>query len=163
MNTHRNPRVHIVPGTRQIEVRVGRAFDDHTQEIECVTLTLCRKEVDGFKAEGTWTAYDGCDGIVKFEVPCEFTTSPEYPRGLYYATVKVGDCVLGCLEIVKAPGLGVLGASADSEACDKDKWCEPTCKVPEPKKQDCEPKEGCPGSCDIEETFEPTYLEEPTA
>ena len=156
---HRIPRVNVTPNTRQIVVSLGRSFDDQpAQGIELV-LRLCKKTPDGVEHTMDWNPYDVCDGSAKFEIPCEFTDTGEFPRGLYRAKLMSGTCYIGCLEIVKAPGVYSAGVRADDDACANSNWCEPTCEVPE-KKEECTTVDGCPGTCVTELEYSPTYLED---
>ena len=132
--THANPRFYVGPIPNEIVVGVGRAYGVQLGGgVGQVTITFQRRPAHD-NTVSVWDSYAVKDGFARFEVPESFRTNlDDYPTGFYDGVVTIGECEIGDVELVKAPGHYLGDAESIQDRCHgEDTWVEPKCPIDEP-------------------------------
>lgn len=131
MARHNNPRFYVGPQTNELVMGIGRAFNVGLIEPKPdVTITFKRRKC-GAKDEIVFTSYAVTpEGNAHFEIPDLFRTDADtWVRGFYDGHVKIGDCDIGHVELVKAPGHYLSFGQSVEERCEGGTtWIEPSCE-----------------------------------
>ena len=133
MARYANPRFYVGPKTNELILGIGRAFN--TQLVDPkpdVTITFKRRKCH-VTDEITFTSYAVTpEGNAHFEIPDIFRTDvTTWLRGFYDGAVKIGDCDIGDVELVKAPGhYTSFGQSVQERCKGGTQWIEPQCDDP---------------------------------
>jgi len=168
MSRHTNPRIYIGPSTSEVIIPIGRAFGVQA-DVDSVTIEFTRRKVDALVIS-TWVSYVIQNGSVHFEIPEEFRTDcVTFPKGFYDGVVSFGncadgDCIVGDIELIKAPGHYLSDADSIESRCEDDNtWVEPDCAdddAPDPCGCICEtPVDNCP-TCYNETIVVPSCVKE---
>lgn len=151
VHRHANPRFYIGPNTNEVIVGVGRSYGVTMNTTPSVmTIKFSKRSVPG-NTESIWSSYSVKNGFAHFEIPDEFKAgADDFPVGFYDGEVMIGDCVIGDVELVKAPGHYISsGQSVEDQCHGENTWVEPECPTGEVTKS-CEcgysDKSQCP-SC----------------
>lgn len=146
MSKHHNPRVYVGPLTVELIIPIDRAvgIDPH---ITTLSIEFTRRKVDAVVIS-TWTSYDILDGNAHFEIPDLFRTDAvTFPKGFYDGSVFSGECVIGEIELIKAPGHYLIASDSVEDECKvKTDWIEPDCADEVAPVVECPPTgdDGCP-------------------
>lgn len=124
---HANPRVYVGPETKEITISLSRSFGVNA-DLDSVTIDFKRKKV-GAEVISTWSSYDVTNDKAHFEIPEEFRTNIiDFPRGFYDGSVFFGECIIGDIELIKAPGHYFKSSESIEHKCVEDNtWVEPDC------------------------------------
>ena len=130
MARHNNPRFYIGPKTNELVLGIGRAFSTLVSDpLGDVSVTFTRR-MCGASDEITFISYAVTpDGFAHFEIPDNFRTDADtWGRGFYDGVVNVGDCYIGDVELIKAPGHYLsFGQSVQDRCKGGTVWVEPSC------------------------------------
>lgn len=129
MSRHANPRVYIGPRTNEIIVPLSRANGvDLGDGVNTVSITFTKRSVSS-PVESIWSSYAVKNGFARFQVPSDFKSNAEdYPKGFYDGVVKIDECYIGDVELVKAPSFYLGPADSVEDGChSQDEWVEPEC------------------------------------
>ena len=130
---HANPRFYIGPNTNEVIVEIGRAYGVTVGNAATPLVIKFKKRSMPSNIDSTWTSYVVKNGFAHFEIPEPFRTgASDYPVGFYDGEVTIGDCVIGEVELIKAPGHYLMDGQSVQDKCHgEDTWVEPECPTGE--------------------------------
>lgn len=139
MNAHVNPRFYVGPNTNEIVLSIGRSYGVANDiDNESVIIKFTKRVGKDSNNVSLWTSYAVIDGLAKFEIPEEFRTDAvNFTKGFYDGQVMLGDCLIGDVELIKAPGHYVgFNESIEDKCHGEQTWVEPECVI-EPVTKPC--------------------------
>lgn len=139
MLSHINPRFYVGPNTNELIVPIGRSYGVGADIGNTSVVIGFNKRPISLVPVSVWTSYAVSDGVAKFEIPEDFRTDAvNFPKGFYDGEVKINECIIGDVELVKAPGHYLtIGESVEDKCHGGQTWVEPECVV-EPATKTCE-------------------------